>query len=531
MMKTTGLVILIAVISSVESVTLAAADDGLHFPTLEDSPTISKKNKKKKRPFSAFARTDKSQHQQPKSLSYERSARKGGVKWISVAVLFKFLLAFKSFGAPFFDPLGEPRQATESSIYFSFIAVLYVWLASVTTLTIIPHVSTHYNVITAAALFFYMGFISVCSLLAGRFMIRCAYYIWLLWKRGMIQSALVSSSAAPDSTKKLPDLVQWHRPFRRVCKSSWILSAVLCSFYTHCWSRSLTAFKVSRADGASFVCQGIFMPLVWLGFSSNNSGMEQEHTCADEFSIWVLWALSIVGHLFYYLINEFNGLHHKGYTPSRRSSKSLLDNIFGLEVSKSSSSMDSNSIQPTNSSDSLDNEDDDEHDEQDAWPSISATIQKFKRIERPQGTLPMVSWYSQIVFSTGFDLLLSAHVFLGRFDARKMQSALIGKEFKCNNQSHRSGSSNPEGVFDFSDCDTSSDSNFWFDFMSDCGDGFNSSYQVARLLAQPNLNVYTSSKATKSRMVKTLPRGRILVIGGDLAYPDPTPESKFISFF
>ncbi len=410
--------------------------------------------------------------------------------------------------------------------------MLYVWLASVTTLTIIPHVSTHYNVITAAALFFYMGFISVCALLAGRFIIRCSYYGWLLWQRGMIRSSLfVSSSAALDSTKKLPVLVHWHRPFRRVCKSSWIISAVLCSFYTHCWSRSLAAFKVSRADGASFVCQGIFMPMVWLGFSSNNSGIEQGHTCADEFSIWVLWAVSIFGHLFYYLINEFNGLHHKGYTPSRKKSKSQLDHVLGLEISKSSSSMDSNPIQQTYSDDGFGNEEDDEHEERDSWPSLSATLQKFKRIERPQGTLPMVSWYSQIVFSTGFDILLSAHVFLGRFDARKMQAALLGKESKCNIQSNRDGSSNnPEGLFDFSDCDTSSDSGFWFDFMSDCGDGFNSSYQVARLLAQPNLHVYTSSRSTKSRAVKTLPRGKILVVGGDLAYPDPTPESKSICF-
>eukprot|EP00984_Skeletonema_dohrnii_P026595 scaffold15949_cov105-Skeletonema_dohrnii-CCMP3373.AAC.3 len=220
-MKGIGLVILITITSGVKSIPLVEAGGGLQIPTLEDSPTIAKKNKKKKKkkkPFLSDVRAEKRQQQQqhqPRSQSSERPARKGGVKWISVAVLFKFLLAFKSFGAPFFDPLGEPRRATESSIYFSFIAVLYVWLASVTTLTIIPHVSTHYNVITAAALFFYMGFISVCSLLAGRFLIRCAYYVWLLWKRGMIRTAFAPSSKTFDSAKKLPVLVHWHRPFRR----------------------------------------------------------------------------------------------------------------------------------------------------------------------------------------------------------------------------------------------------------------------------------------------------------------------------
>ncbi len=33
------------------------------------------------------------------------------------------------------------------------------------------------------------------------------------------------------------------------------------------------------------------------------------------------------------------------------------------------------------------------------------------------------------------------------------------------------------------------DAELWFDWMSDCGDGWNSSYAVCRLLAQPSLNV------------------------------------------
>ena len=53
---------------------------------------------------------------------------------------------------------------------------------------------------------------------------------------------------------------------------------------------------------------------------------------------------------------------------------------------------------------------------------------------------------------------------------------------------------------------------FWFDFMADCGDGFNSSYQVARMLAQKNICVEGYE----------LPQGEFLFIGGDLAYPDPT---------
>lgn len=52
---------------------------------------------------------------------------------------------------------------------------------------------------------------------------------------------------------------------------------------------------------------------------------------------------------------------------------------------------------------------------------------------------------------------------------------------------------------------------FWFDFMADTGDGGNSSYTVARLLAQPFIRL------AKGDSVYTLPRGNLLLIGGDLA--------------
>lgn len=51
----------------------------------------------------------------------------------------------------------------------------------------------------------------------------------------------------------------------------------------------------------------------------------------------------------------------------------------------------------------------------------------------------------------------------------------------------------------------------WFDFMADTGDGGNSSYSIARLLAQPLIRV------TRDDSVFTLPRGDVLLIGGDLA--------------
>ena len=52
---------------------------------------------------------------------------------------------------------------------------------------------------------------------------------------------------------------------------------------------------------------------------------------------------------------------------------------------------------------------------------------------------------------------------------------------------------------------------FWFDFMADTGDGGNSSYAIARLLAQPFIRLKEGGS------VRTLPRGDLLLIGGDLA--------------
>lgn len=52
----------------------------------------------------------------------------------------------------------------------------------------------------------------------------------------------------------------------------------------------------------------------------------------------------------------------------------------------------------------------------------------------------------------------------------------------------------------------------WFDFMADTGDGGNSTYSVARLLAQPYLRV-----PDKDNHYRTLPRGNLMIVGGDLA--------------
>ncbi|HWV15659.1 MAG TPA: hypothetical protein VN030_09505 [Cellvibrio sp.] len=54
----------------------------------------------------------------------------------------------------------------------------------------------------------------------------------------------------------------------------------------------------------------------------------------------------------------------------------------------------------------------------------------------------------------------------------------------------------------------------WFDYTADLGDGWNSGYTVAKLLAEPKIAVTDPSGQTWSTE-----RGRFLVMGGDQAYP------------
>lgn len=58
---------------------------------------------------------------------------------------------------------------------------------------------------------------------------------------------------------------------------------------------------------------------------------------------------------------------------------------------------------------------------------------------------------------------------------------------------------------------------FWLDFMADTGDGWNPTYAIARLLAEPSLAIEGASEP--------LERGRILVMGGDQVYPTASRDA------
>jgi hypothetical protein len=72
--------------------------------------------------------------------------------------------------------------------------------------------------------------------------------------------------------------------------------------------------------------------------------------------------------------------------------------------------------------------------------------------------------------------------------------------------------SQPQAEFDYSQ----HPGDFWFDYVSDVGDGWNPTYAVADAIAQPTLQVQHQG------VTETTSAGRVLVFGGDEVYPYPS---------
>ncbi|QSB14305.1 metallophosphoesterase [Natronosporangium hydrolyticum] len=105
---------------------------------------------------------------------------------------------------------------------------------------------------------------------------------------------------------------------------------------------------------------------------------------------------------------------------------------------------------------------------------------------------PQVPWLSPaLLLRTGLRTGL-AMVFGAYLDKRELQGALPSR-------SYRQPGDNGE---------------LWLDYVADTGDGFDATYSVAYLLAQPELAVDGEQ----------LPRGQTLVMGGDLVYPSASME-------
>ncbi len=113
----------------------------------------------------------------------------------------------------------------------------------------------------------------------------------------------------------------------------------------------------------------------------------------------------------------------------------------------------------------------------------------------------MVGWYDpRVLAHSGYQVAI-ANVF-GRHSDTRLIEALA---------------SQPQGEFDYSKDFAAATGDFWFDYVSDIGDGWNSTFAIADAIARPMLEV----AAIGSERVATQ-AGKVLVFGGDEVYPYPS---------
>ena len=115
--------------------------------------------------------------------------------------------------------------------------------------------------------------------------------------------------------------------------------------------------------------------------------------------------------------------------------------------------------------------------------------------------LPMTGWYNPIVLlRTGIRVAISTAFgeFADRREAMALANSIAAQPF--------------DESFDYSQEAPQGD--FWFDFMADTGDGWSSTFAMAQLVTQPSWPIEGQD----------LPRGQLLVLGGDQIYPTASAE-------
>lgn len=129
----------------------------------------------------------------------------------------------------------------------------------------------------------------------------------------------------------------------------------------------------------------------------------------------------------------------------------------------------------------------------------------YRLASRPQAEVvhhePMVGWFDPVQLIRIAVRSLLGTLFGQYLDRRETQAALHTTE------PHRCG-------HDYSD-----KNEVWIDYVADLGDGWDATYTVAWLLAQPTLQLASPSGPIATQ------RGHILVMGGDQVYPTATRQA------
>ena len=106
----------------------------------------------------------------------------------------------------------------------------------------------------------------------------------------------------------------------------------------------------------------------------------------------------------------------------------------------------------------------------------------------------MVNWYDvRQLAATGVKSLISS-MFGNYADKREIQAVL-----------------NHEPFYDYSSAEGKDREELWIDYIADLADGFDSTYTMAHLLGQDGITLANTK----------LPRGKVLLMGGDQVYPTP----------
>ena len=127
--------------------------------------------------------------------------------------------------------------------------------------------------------------------------------------------------------------------------------------------------------------------------------------------------------------------------------------------------------------------------------------------------LPMVGWYNPLQLLDAAVKSLVSNVVGERSDQRIVQALANRRpEFYDYTVHYRDGRAGP-----YADPARPRD-DIWIDYICDTGDGWNSTYAVAYTASQPVLDVAVDGAAEHHQ----LPRGDVLVFGGDEVYPTPS---------
>ena len=141
------------------------------------------------------------------------------------------------------------------------------------------------------------------------------------------------------------------------------------------------------------------------------------------------------------------------------------------------------------------------HGDKQPWHKDPPQLDTYEDLQfEPQS---MVGWYKPTELAkAGLKVVLSA-VFGAYADKREIELVLSDAQWH-----------------DYSDDFENSDDGLWFDYVADLGDGWDSTYTIARLLAEKNLYFTQNGQCTTDpeAPVKTQ-RGRVLIMGGDEVYP------------